>query len=190
MHSTPQWPPETLENPPWTKVVFAVSGPEANALAVDLGINQAGWKTSTAGLIAAFLENAGSATSEYRHIIPRAAIDFVQIRPVVTSKSLLAAAATEGPARASSDGLLNLVEGLFELLGSRRFNEVELLLQSANPAELAPEISVGILRVTSNYAHSLKPWSAFLERTRGELTKRGLPTDAILVGLGAAETPA
>ena len=183
MPFTPRWNPKTPDDPAAVQVVFTLSWPESNALATDLGLYQAGWKTSTSDLIALFLVGS-TLTSEYRHILPRAAIDFVRIEPRVTGQGLLAAAVAEGSMRASSDSLLALVEGLFELIGSRRFDEIDVLLQTADPAQLAPEVSVGILRVTSNYDQFLRNWSAFLEKTREEFKRRGLSPDPILVGLG------
>jgi hypothetical protein len=143
-----------------------------------------GWITSTADVVGLFLTGAAVTTSEYRHILPRRAVDFVQLKPVPTSESLLAAAVAEGSTRASSDALLALVEGLFELIGLRRFDQVDLLLKSADPALVAPEVAVGILRATSNYSHSLPNWPTFLKKTREELKKRGLQPDPILIGLG------
>jgi hypothetical protein len=169
------------------QVVFALWEPKASALAADLGLYQAGWKTTTAERVALFLYGTGAVTPEYQNIIPRTAVDFVQIEPIATSQGLWAAALAEGTKRASSDALLALVEGLFQLIGSRRFTEIDLLLQTAEPSEVAPEVSVGLLRVTSNYEGYLRHWRPFLQKTKQELKRRGLPSDPILVGLNGSD---
>jgi hypothetical protein len=186
MPSTLRWNPATLDDFAAVQFVFALSGHGSNALASDLGLYKAGWITSTAYSVALFLGSTGITTSEYRHILPRGPIDFVQVKPVATGQSLLAAITAEGTIRASSGSLLVLVEGLFELIGSRQFDEVDLLLQ-IDPADVAPEVSVGILRVTSNYARSLQHWSDFLEKTREDFKRRGLSPDPILVGLSGGD---
>jgi len=158
--------------------------PAANALASDLGLLQAGWQTGTAYMVAHLLISAQHPDLQYSHIPPRHAVDFVGLAVVPSSKSLLAAAHAEGSQRASSDALLTLTEGLFDLIGNKRFDEIELLLKSIDPALVAPEISVTILRATCSHKHLLASWSNYLEKTRRDLRKRGLPSDQVLIGLG------
>jgi hypothetical protein len=182
MPSTPRWTQETPDDPA-VRLVFALSQPELNTLAADLGLYEVGWRTSSTDFVALFMSSTGTVASGYQHILPRTAIDFVRVNPIVTGQGLLAEAIAQGSKRASSDALLALVEGLLDLIGSRRFHEIDDLLQTADPAQLAPEVSVGILRVTSNYNQWLRHWSALLAKTQEEFRRRGLSPDQILVGL-------
>jgi hypothetical protein len=179
---TAPWGHKKLDEAFNVQVVFALSSPERSALAVDFGLNQQGWTTSTTGAIGLYLSNT-FVSSEYSHIVPRTPVDFVELKPAPTSASLLMSALAEGKERASSDALLAIVDGVLDLINVGQFHEIDALINSINPALAAPEISVGILRVTSHYVSSLPSWNALLTKTREELQSRGLPTDTILVGL-------
>ena len=183
MPSTWQWNQATPDRP-GVQIVVALCTPPVNALASDLGLLQAGWQTGTTALVAHLLITAHHPDLKYSHILPRPAVDFVELAVIPTGDSLLAAAVAEGSRRASSDSLLSLTEGIFDLIGLKRFDQIELLLKSLDPAQVAPEISVAILRATCSYKHFLSSWTEYLEKTRRDLRKRGLASDQVLIGLG------
>jgi hypothetical protein len=183
MHSTGQWNQATPDKPSPVQIVVALCVPSVNALASDLGLLQAGWQTGTAGMVAHLLMSAHHPDLKYSHILPRPTVDFVGLAVIPTGESLLAAAVAEGSQRASSDSLLSLTEGIFDLIGVKGFDQIELLLKSLDPAQVAPEISVVILRATCSYTHLLSSWTKYLEKTRLDLGKRGLPSDQVLIGL-------
>ena len=94
----------------------------------------------------------------------------------------------EGSDRASSDGLLQLLDSLFECVGRKRFTDIELLLAQSIVARLAPEYLVGILRSTAHAQKFVAPWTTFRESVRHDFVRRGLDADVILSGLGGEAT--
>jgi hypothetical protein len=184
MPSTWQWNQATPDKPGHFQIVVALCTPPVSALASDLGLLQAGWQTGTTRMVAHLLISAQHPDLKYSHILPRPEVDFVGLAVIPTGESLLAAAVAEGSRRASSDSLLLFTEGIFDLIGFKRLDQIELLLKSLDPAEVAPEISVAILRATCSYKHLLSSWTGCLEKTRRDLQKRGLPSDQVLIGLG------
>src|SRR5262245_31655230 len=180
-YTTP-WSQPTPDGSEPVRIVCTVHAPAVKALASDLGLREAGWVTRTANLVVNLI-GADYPELKYSNIVPRPAVDFVDLTVVPTGESLLAGAVAEGAKRASHDGLLSLTEGIFELIGSKSFDQIDFVLRSMEPEKVAPEILVTVLRATSGYTQFLHAWAGCLEKARHHLAKRGLPADQILIGL-------
>jgi hypothetical protein len=119
----------------------------------------------------------------YRWNIPVKTLDIVNLEALPIVQDLLKSMYEENDRRASSDGLLALLQALFDLTAHKQFSEIEWLLTNAEPPRLAPEFSVGILRATANYSAALPTWSIYRDKTRNDLERRGLDAGQILIGL-------
>ena len=183
MYSTQQW---SLSRSQASGVQFlCIFGTSAaQALILDTGAIQPKWHSAWTTLAAEHLydlfERVGS---NFRWNAPFDAIDIVELKALPDSSKLLDVAYDQGNAYVSSDALLDFMEGLFELINHKQTEQIERLLSTAEPARLAPEISVGLLRATAHFAHSLPSWKRCYHITYEELTKRKLDADKVLVGL-------
>jgi hypothetical protein len=162
--------------------VFGAS--DAHALSVDTGPIPAEWHSAWTALAAKHLyvlfEQFGS---NFRWNSPFDAINIVELTALPDSRNLLEMAYAQGSDRVSSDALLEFMEGLFDLTSHKQIYQIEWLLKNAEPARLAPEISVGLLRATASLARSLFLWERYYKATYDELTNRKLNAEKILVGL-------
>jgi hypothetical protein len=143
-----------------------------------------GWQTLPSSMAAAQpTPFDADAQCNYRWNNSVETLDLVSIRSTPDLNAVLESMYREGVGRASSDGLMEMLQTLMDLTGDREFSALDRLLLEADPARLAPEYLVGLLRATANYAMSIPSWSQFRDKVRSQLTKRGLPASEIMVGL-------
>jgi hypothetical protein len=191
MHSTPLWIPSPFARSEGFGIqfVYRLAMPKERAIAGDMSLISAGWLPMSGMNALQICAPLYDRSSEYDWIWPVEIIDIVSLKTVPSVQELLDEMYKEGDRRASSDGLLNLLEALFELTGDRQFSEIEWLLQHARTESLAPEFCVGILRATANSRHWLPSWGSFRETVRRELVSRGMNANQILMGLGEEASP-
>jgi hypothetical protein len=187
MHCTPRWGRtlfEVAKDAGAGDTICLIAPATGWAVFDDVELLQAGWIPTPFPVFS--VENywpIGDAAPDYRWSDTIGYINLVELPTGPAVSELLEQLYKEGPKRASSDGLLKLLEELFSLVGRKRFGQLEALLEAANLQRLAPEFAVAILRATANSRRSLSSWSTFREATRAELKRRGLSTDEVLVGL-------
>jgi hypothetical protein len=163
-------------------VVYFLAPADRWALLGDVGLLSAGWVP----LLPSAFENwwqFGNDSTEFEWNDPIDYVDILELPSAPALPELLDKLYEDGPERASSDRLLELLGGLFELTGRKQFGQVEWLLQNANVDRLAPEFAVGMLRATANYRSSLPSWLAFRDAARSELNLRRFDANKILIGL-------
>jgi hypothetical protein len=169
--------------PQQTGAIFLLILPHERALTADVTLRRAGWTTMLAEEQLMFY--GCSAGRDYDWVSAVKQLDLVRTRESPNVQELLEVISSERIDRASSEGLFRLLEALFELTGRKQFRQIEWLFQNAHPERLAPELSVGILRATSQYVRSIPSWEHYLDRTRTELQRRGIDSEQVLVGLHA-----
>jgi hypothetical protein len=143
-----------------------------------------GWQILPAGIAAVQLSPFDvDAQCDYRWGSPAETLDLVSIRTRPDVNALLDTMYREGVKRASSNGLLGMMQALMDFMEDREFSAIDRLFSSADPLRLSPEYLVGLLRVTANYAAYIPSWIVFHEKVRIELIKRELPASEIMIGL-------
>jgi hypothetical protein len=78
---------------------------------------------------------------------------------------------------------MTMIESLHDIMGSRDFQLLDVILEAVLPQRLSPAMLVGLLRVSRPVRSELREWRAFLERVRFELAKRNIDTVRVLHGL-------
>lgn len=181
------WDPDRLDRSDQLLLTYVVVAPPAGAAVGDVELIKGGW--SFARHVFAntyFAYSAGQFPADYAEFIwsaPVNELDLITLKPTLSPVSLLEEMYADGAQRASSDGLLRLLEAMFELSSQNKVTEVNWLMTYAKPEELAPEYSVGMLRATSNDFSGLHSWLRFRDKVRDDLRRRGFDAAQILVGL-------
>jgi hypothetical protein len=158
--------------------VYRIANSADWTFAANVALLQAGWSGSEV------YRPIGGAGQDYQWAYAAATIDLVELKAAPSLTELLEEIYKEGEMRASSDGLLKLLDVLFELTGRKHLAQIEWLLQNTIVEKLAPEFAVGILRATANSRRLLPTWPKFRDAVRRELGRRNLNADQILIGLG------
>jgi hypothetical protein len=161
------------------KAVWAVYVPGDFVLLIDIGLHNAGWKFVRSGL--GELQGVAGSTycwaNEFDTIAvvgPTANPDHRQVAEKIYA---------DGKDRAKSDGLISLLDDLFNLVGAGLYSDLDFLMVSLDVSRVAPEYLVGILRATSKESRRIPHWSEFLSRVTTELYARKLDAAKILIGL-------
>jgi len=95
----------------------------------------------------------------------------------------LFAAMKSGTDRSSSEQLMNTIAGLNEVLKSRKFAELNLILGMIHPQRLSPELMLTFARVTFPVRELLPNWFPLVRRIKNELERRNLDSKQLLNGL-------
>jgi hypothetical protein len=161
------------------KSICAFYLPDQYVLLTDMGLHKAGWSTPRVGLFDGILVD-GARLCWAREA---SAVEVVNVKPIPNHQAILAKIYGEGSERATSDRLVEVLDDLFEMLGSKFYVEIDLILKALEPAKAAPEFSVGILRTTSKERRHLHGWSFLLANVESDLQARGKNAEQILIGL-------
>lgn len=77
-----------------------------------------------------------------------------------------------------------VVQRVYTLCASGRFEEVDQELANLNPTQREPYELIALLRTSFAAKHKLPNWAVARDRIRDEFKKRELDTDRLLRGLG------
>lgn len=178
-----QWTPsQSLLQSENLQTICSVYVPDSLVLLVDFGLHNAGWSLARSIEPLELHEVIGD-RAKFCWINDTDTVEVVTPAVFPSANQLAARIYADGPERASSDGLVRILDDIFSLLGSEVFLAIDTLMQSLDLSRSAPEYLVGILRATSNDTQHLAHWGEFLARVKSELARRKMNPATILIGL-------
>jgi hypothetical protein len=159
--------------------VCAFNVPDNLILLVDMGLYNAGWRMAHVDIFDS-IELAGARFCWARE---PSVLEVVSPKANPNHQELLTTIYADGPSRASTNHLVEVLDDLFKLVGWGLFSEIDLLMRLLDVSRAAPEYLVGILRATSKEVRHLVNWSSLLDSVNAELARRKLDPKKILIGL-------
>jgi hypothetical protein len=179
---------QTYFTSPWTqrqfegvKTICEVRVPDNYVFLTDMGLHNAGWEVARVGLFDA-LELIGGRAKFCWAREPQS-VEIVSPKVNPNHQGLLSKIYQDGPARATSERLIAILDDVFQLLSHKSYSEIDLLLSNIDLKIAAPEYFVGLLRATSKEVRHLPSWPSLLASIRIELRDRKLNAEKILIGL-------
>jgi hypothetical protein len=97
--------------------------------------------------------------------------------------SWLFKAMTCGRDECSKEVLTGLISGLSDLLLSRAYDVVDLILRSIATSQLSPEVLLAIARTSFAARHNLLEWAGYVGAMKDEFRHRGLDANRLAQGL-------
>jgi hypothetical protein len=146
----------------------------------DLEPQACSWATANILSSAVF---GGTETWLGRQLVSPCSAVFLGEPPV--SLSWIADLYQEGEARASSAALVKMFRESGALMARHDFDTIGQIFRSLEVSKLAPEILIGLLRMTSRARDRISDWRKFFDQVRTDLQRRGFDVAAALRGLSA-----